>query len=48
VRIEEARSVLEWHTARPIEQWNDDPERTHAEVIAAFDGAIAALDGSTL
>jgi hypothetical protein len=48
VRIEEARNVLEWHIARPIEQWNDDPERTHAEVIAAFDGAIAALDGSTL
>jgi hypothetical protein len=47
VRVEEARNVLEWQIARPIEQWNDDPVRTHAEVIAAFDGAIAALDGST-
>jgi hypothetical protein len=47
VRVEEARNVLEWQIARPIEQWNDDPVRTHAEVVAAFDGAIAALDGST-
>ena len=48
VRVEEARNVLEWQIACPIEQWNDDPVRTHAEVIAAFDTVIAALDGSTL
>jgi hypothetical protein len=46
LRVEEARNVLEWQIARPIEQWNDDPLRTHPEVIAAFDAAIAALDGS--
>lgn len=26
----------------PIWDWNDAPERTHAEVLAAFDRAIAA------
>lgn len=26
-----------------IQDWNDAPERTHAEVIAAFDRAIATL-----
>jgi hypothetical protein len=30
-----------------IQHWNVDPLRTHAEVIAAFEGAIAALDGGT-
>jgi hypothetical protein len=25
----------------PITTWNDAPERTHAEVLAAFDKAIA-------
>jgi hypothetical protein len=48
MRVEEARNVFEWQIARPIEQWNDDPVRTHAEVIAAFNSAIAALDGSSL
>jgi hypothetical protein len=24
--------------------WNDDRQRTHAEVVAAFDAAIVALD----
>ena len=47
MRVEEARNVLEWQIAQPIEQWNDDPVRAHAEVAAAFDGAIAALGGST-
>src|SRR5438046_595869 len=47
VRVEETRNVLEWQIARPIEQWNDDPVLTHAEIVAAFDGAIAALGGST-
>src|SRR5256885_1970713 len=45
--IEQARNALEWQTARPVQDWNDDPRRTHAEVIAAFGGAIAALGGST-
>jgi hypothetical protein len=45
--VEQARNTLEWQAARPVQDWNDDPRRTHAEVIAAFDGAIAALDGST-
>ena len=46
--VEQARNALEWQTARPVQDWNDDPLRTHAEVIAAFDGAIAALDGSAV
>jgi hypothetical protein len=24
--------------------WNDDRQRTHAEVVVAFDAAIVALD----
>jgi hypothetical protein len=39
---------LEWQTIRPVANWNDDPWRTHADVIAAFDGAIAALDTSAV
>lgn len=27
---------------KPLSNWNDAPERTHAEVLAAFDRAIAA------
>lgn len=27
-----------------IGKWNDDPTRTHAEVLAAFDRAIAAAE----
>lgn len=27
-----------------IVPWNEDPERTHAEVLAAFDRAIAAAE----
>lgn len=26
----------------PLDEWNDAPERTHAEVLEAFDRAIAA------
>ena len=43
LRFEDAANALEWQTRRPVPNWNDDPWRTHAEVIAAFDGAIAAL-----
>jgi hypothetical protein len=35
---------LEWRTVRPIPDWNDERRRTHGEVIAAFDAAIATLD----
>jgi hypothetical protein len=42
--VEQARNALEWQTVRPVQDWNDDPLRTHPEVVAAFDAAIAALD----
>jgi hypothetical protein len=29
----------------PLEVWNDRPERTQQEVVAAFERAIASLDG---
>lgn len=36
---------LEWEKKYPdsLPEWNDAPERTHAQVLAAFDLAIAAL-----
>jgi hypothetical protein len=46
VPAEDARSALEWQTIRPIQDWNDDPARRHAEVIAKFDAAIAAVGSS--
>ena len=47
LRTPEACMALEWQTiGRPIHDWNDDPKRTHAEVISAFDRAIAALEVS--
>jgi hypothetical protein len=46
--VEQARNALEWQTARPVQDWNDDPLRTHAEVVAAFDAAIAALHCTTV
>ena len=42
--MQNARIALERQTSREVERWNDDPRRTHAEVIAVFDGAIAALE----
>src|SRR5262249_47274410 len=42
--VEDASKALEWQTVRPVVDWNDDKVRTHAEVVAAFDAAIAALD----
>lgn len=41
--VEEACLALEWQTGRPVQDWNDDSCRNHADVIAAFDAAIAAL-----
>jgi hypothetical protein len=38
--------ALEWQTVRPIHDWNDDPKRTHADVIAAFDRTITVLEAS--
>jgi hypothetical protein len=46
--VKEATKALEWQTVRPIPDWNDDRWRTHADVIATFDSAIAALDRSTV
>jgi hypothetical protein len=48
VPAEHARTALEWQTIRPIQDWNDDPARRHAEVIAKFDAAIAVLDSSAV
>jgi hypothetical protein len=36
--IEDAVNALECQTRRPVANWNDDLWRTHADVIAAFDG----------
>jgi hypothetical protein len=44
--MEDARNAIEWQTVRPVQDWNDDPERTHGEVIAAFDAAVDALERS--
>jgi hypothetical protein len=38
--------VLEWQTVRPVQDWNNDPQRTHADVIATFDAATIALETS--
>jgi hypothetical protein len=40
---EDASAALRGQICRPIEDWNDHPQRTHAEVIAAFEATIAAL-----
>jgi hypothetical protein len=42
--VDDANRALEWQTIIPVADWNDDRERTHADVIVAFDAAIAALD----
>ena len=45
MKAEDARTALEWQTGCPMQDWNDDPARRHAEVMAKFDAAIAALGG---
>jgi hypothetical protein len=35
--------ALQRQTMHPVEDWNDDPARTHADVIAAFDAAVMAI-----
>ena len=42
--FEDARNVIEWQIARPIQDWDDDPARTHIEVISTIDAGIAALE----
>ena len=42
--VGDACSALEWKTVRTIPYWNDGRRRSHADVIAAFDAAIATLD----
>jgi hypothetical protein len=44
--VEDARNALEWQTVRPVQDWNNDPQRTHADVIATFDAATIALETS--
>src|SRR5947209_20319732 len=42
--VDDANRALEWQTIIPVAGWNDARKRTHAEVVVAFDAAIAALD----
>jgi hypothetical protein len=46
--VEDARNALEWQIARPIQDWNDDPARMHAEVISTLDASIAALESNVV
>ena len=48
VPAEDACVALEWQIGRPVQHWNDDPRRTHAEVVALFDAAIHALRRITI
>jgi hypothetical protein len=43
LRTQDACLALQRETLRPVEGWNDEPERTHADVIAAFDAALLAV-----
>jgi hypothetical protein len=45
---DEARSAIKRQTVRSVADWNDDPLRTHADVLAAFDACIATIYGSTV
>ena len=40
--------ALEAQAGRRVEGWNDDPKRTHTEVLALFDAAIHALRQATV
>jgi hypothetical protein len=42
--VDDASRALEWQTIIPVADWNDDRKRRHAEVVVAFDAAIAALE----
>jgi len=43
VPVQDACIALEWQVGRQVQDWNDDASRTHADLVAAFDDAIAAL-----
>ena len=43
LRIDDAHAALEWQLNAQVQNWNDDPARTHSEVMTAFDAAIAAV-----
>ena len=45
MRTQDACLALQRQTMQPVEDWNDDPARTHADVIAAFDAALIGLEG---
>jgi hypothetical protein len=42
--VDDANRALEWQTIIPVADWNDNRKRMHAEVVVAFDAAIAALE----
>jgi hypothetical protein len=44
---EAACKALKWQTVISVAHWNDHRLRIHAEVISAFDAAIAQLDRDT-
>jgi hypothetical protein len=45
--IDDAHSVLEWQTVRPVQDWNDDPVQSHRDVLAAFDACIISMERSS-
>jgi hypothetical protein len=45
--VDDAHSVLEWQTIRPVQDWNDDPAHTHRDVLAVFDASIVAIEQSS-
>jgi hypothetical protein len=46
LRTRDACLALQWQTVQPVEVWNDAPARTHAEVVAAFDAAVVAIEAA--
>lgn len=47
LRAEDACMALQSGIGRAVEDWNDDPKRTHAEVLALFDATILGLRQAT-
>ena len=43
IPVDDACIALEWQIGRPVQDWNDDLGRTHAEVLALFDATILGL-----
>jgi hypothetical protein len=48
IPVQDAFISLEWQIGHPVQDWNDDPAQTHAEVLAAFDATIAAFCQATI